>query len=180
MVNQGKGRIGPLRHVVIWIVCLIAPIFVGTVVICYPEPVPPHGEIIAWAAAGVIMALTYGAYFYCLIRFVRELPRDMMGIASFTMISVSFTLLQVISFGICYQNTGLISNLHLGPADYIYFSAMTWTTVGYGDITPSGSSRFLAAVEALHGYIFMGIFIGVFTALMMSVLAEDRDQGIEE
>ena len=35
--------------------------------------------------------------------------------------------------------------------DSIYFSFTNYTTVGYGDITPQGSLRFLAGVEAITG-----------------------------
>ena len=35
--------------------------------------------------------------------------------------------------------------------DSIYFSFTNYTTVGYGDIEPQGSLRFLAGIEALAG-----------------------------
>ena len=35
--------------------------------------------------------------------------------------------------------------------DSIYFSFTNYTTVGYGDISPQGSLRFLAGVEAITG-----------------------------
>ena len=35
-----------------------------------------------------------------------------------------------------------------GTMDYFYFSAVTFTSLGYGDITPNGLIRILAAVEA--------------------------------
>lgn len=35
--------------------------------------------------------------------------------------------------------------------DSIYFSFTNYTTVGYGDIAPQGSLRFLAGVEAITG-----------------------------
>lgn len=35
--------------------------------------------------------------------------------------------------------------------DSIYFSFTNYTTVGYGDIAPHGSLRFLAGVEAITG-----------------------------
>lgn len=42
----------------------------------------------------------------------------------------------------------------------LYFSIVTWTTLGYGDISPrSGPARFLAAMEALSGYMAMAALI---------------------
>lgn len=39
--------------------------------------------------------------------------------------------------------------------DYVYFSSMTYTTVGYGDICPQGPIRFVAAMEALLGLMLI-------------------------
>jgi hypothetical protein len=43
--------------------------------------------------------------------------------------------------------------------DFLYFSIVTWTTVGYGDIKPSPDSRMFAASEALLGYLTMGLYL---------------------
>jgi hypothetical protein len=44
--------------------------------------------------------------------------------------------------------------------DGIYFSAVTWTTLGYGDITPVGQlSQILAIIEAFTGMISMSILV---------------------
>ncbi len=44
--------------------------------------------------------------------------------------------------------------------DALYFSAITWTTVGYGDVLPATSSaRLYSAVEALLGYVAMALSI---------------------
>ena len=39
--------------------------------------------------------------------------------------------------------------------DFVYFSAMTYTTVGFGDAVPIGAIRFLAGVEALTGLVMI-------------------------
>ena len=39
--------------------------------------------------------------------------------------------------------------------DSVYFSAITYTTVGYGDVAPVGSLRFLAGTEALAGLVMI-------------------------
>ncbi len=44
----------------------------------------------------------------------------------------------------------------LGWLDYIYFSFVTFTTVGYGDLVPVGPIRFIAATEALNGWVLLG------------------------
>jgi Ion channel len=42
-----------------------------------------------------------------------------------------------------------------GILDYVYYSSMTFTTVGYGDIFPSGPVRFISAMEALSGFMLI-------------------------
>jgi len=39
--------------------------------------------------------------------------------------------------------------------DYIYLSAMTFTTVGFGDLAPRGAIRFLSGTEALTGFVLI-------------------------
>ncbi|WP_170401245.1 potassium channel family protein [Ruegeria arenilitoris] len=46
-----------------------------------------------------------------------------------------------------------------GPADVLYFSYVTFTTVGYGDMAPVGLCRALAAAEAVTGYVLLGMFV---------------------
>lgn len=48
----------------------------------------------------------------------------------------------------------------LGPAalhlfDVIYFSASTYTTLGFGDLAPIGPIRFLSGTEALTGFVLI-------------------------
>jgi len=47
----------------------------------------------------------------------------------------------------------------LDQATGLYFSTVTFTTLGYGDIAPMGYFRYVAMVEAFTGVILVGIFI---------------------
>jgi hypothetical protein len=38
----------------------------------------------------------------------------------------------------------------------MYFSAETYTSVGYGDVVPVGHVRLLAGIEALNGLVLIG------------------------
>lgn len=40
--------------------------------------------------------------------------------------------------------------------DHVYFSATVFTTVGFGDLSPSGPIRFLAGTEGLTGLVLIG------------------------
>ncbi len=55
---------------------------------------------------------------------------------------------------------------HHGPADFVYFSYITMTTVGYGDLTPvTGLPRTNAVLEALIGQIFLVVLIARLVAM---------------
>jgi voltage-gated potassium channel Kch len=45
---------------------------------------------------------------------------------------------------------------HYSFLTYLYFSAETYTTLGFGDLTPSGAIRLLAGVESLNGLLLIG------------------------
>lgn len=48
----------------------------------------------------------------------------------------------------------------------LYFSAETFTSLGYGDVLPSGSLRLISGVEALNGLLLIG-WTASFTYLAM-------------
>jgi hypothetical protein len=39
--------------------------------------------------------------------------------------------------------------------DFVYFSAVTYATVGFGDVVPIGAIRFLAGMESLTGFVMI-------------------------
>lgn len=62
--------------------------------------------------------------------------------------------------------------------DLLYFSVVTMTTLGYGDITPiSYSTRMLATGEALLGQLFVAIFIARLVGLYAAQQHGKRDSG---
>ncbi|WP_192931292.1 potassium channel family protein [Gemmobacter serpentinus] len=88
-----------------------------------------------------------------------------------TAISASFT---VTSFALAYRYVGVsgrgIDGQRLcfvpetmdcvtGPLDHLYFSLVTFSTLGYGDVTLL-RWRLLSAIEALLGNLHLGIFVG--------------------
>lgn len=71
-------------------------------------------------------------------------------------------VLMIVAFGQVHAQIGI-----LGPGnvlthnllDGVYFSTITFTTVGYGDFQPLSVGRAAAAIEALVGYISFGMFL---------------------
>src|SRR3954471_273633 len=45
---------------------------------------------------------------------------------------------------------------HFSLSECVYFSAETYTSLGYGDIIPLGELRLLAGIEALNGLLLIG------------------------
>jgi hypothetical protein len=81
----------------------------------------------------------------------------------------------ILEFAIYYQDRGLIesgTNRPITePRDFVYFSIVTFTTVGYGDIIPKPETRILAATEALFGYMFIGLYVGILTQVTGHLVA---------
>ncbi len=63
-----------------------------------------------------------------------------------------FVLLDVFSAG---ELAGFAGQSIQSMADYVYYSAMVYTTVGFGDMTPIGPIRFMSGMEALLGLVMI-------------------------
>ncbi|WP_334545156.1 ion channel [Rhizobium leguminosarum] len=57
-------------------------------------------------------------------------------------------------------------------SDYLYYSTVTFTTLGYGDFRPCGPARLYAATEALFGGFFMPFSSAV---VFLSKILRDRE-----
>lgn len=53
--------------------------------------------------------------------------------------------------------------------DHVYFSATVFTTIGFGDLSPTGPIRFMAGTEGLTGFLLIG-WSASFTYLEMETL----------
>lgn len=94
---------------------------------------------------------------------------------------------EIALFGIAYclslstGGLGRILSLHpeivvSGLFDYLYFSAVVYTTVGFGDIVPRGPVRLLVASEAVTGLVLI-TWSASFTFLEMQRNWRDRYPG---
>ena len=93
---------------------------------------------------------------------------------------VIFSCLVIVAFALIYSLTGLSfsgESLALNSemslwANFkifmtsLYFSIVTFTTLGYGDLAPMGYARAFAAVEAFIGSFTLALFVVVFVKKM--------------
>lgn len=91
--------------------------------------------------------------------------------------------LEILLYGIAvYVLIGHLGAGHLaGAADSLfsaalYFSAETYTSLGFGDVTPTGPVRLLAGVEALNGLLLIG-WTASFTYISMERFWNAKDSG---
>ena len=81
----------------------------------------------------------------------------------------------VLYAGASYALVRFTSAGTLGPGGHpawttvLYFSAETYTSLGYGDILPQGALRALSGVEALNGLLLIG-WTASFTYMAMQQL----------
>ena len=66
----------------------------------------------------------------------------------------------------CFYGIPEISNQFSSFSEAVYFSMVTFTTLGYGDISLSSDWRLLSSLEAINGIML----IGWSTAMMFSLI----------
>lgn len=72
-----------------------------------------------------------------------------------------FMAMIIVSYALIYSVLGGTDMGIHSLSDARYFSIVTWTTLGYGDITPNEETRAYAASQALLGYFYMGMFVAI-------------------
>lgn len=95
------------------------------------------------------------------------------NVIRFSLAMIACCALLYFIFGVSYQDEVLALNFNNSLSDNIsallnsfYFSVVTFTTLGYGDITPIGFSRFIATLEAFTGSFSLALFVVVFVKRM--------------
>lgn len=86
-------------------------------------------------------------------------------IIAFVFMTLIFSYLYF-SFSQSMPNDGLVKSdmLPVSFSDALYFSVVTETTLGYGDISPKGISRFLVCGQVLLGLVLAGVVVAKITS----------------
>jgi hypothetical protein len=68
------------------------------------------------------------------------------------LLTIAVTILETAIWATCFLYTGALKHFE----EALYFSIITYTTLGYGDITLDDQWRLLASIEAANGIIIFG------------------------
>jgi hypothetical protein len=136
----------------------------------YADPRPVTGDAAEVRWTGFMISARLLFLFVLGIQFFRIPPLDEPWQFLSRVMLVVFELMAVavliLAYAEVYRDYGLIdtdgNNPDHSSATALYFSLVTWTTVGYGDFKPAAAIRLIAASEGFVGYIGMAIFIVAF------------------
>ena len=109
---------------------------------------------------------------------LREYPR--LALMSVVMLSLCLHVIEIAVYGGVYLTADRFLDIGTFPADkgfdvieYFYFSAETFTALGYGDVTPTGDLRLIAVAEPLNGLMLIS-WSGAYTFIAMQRLWTGR------
>jgi hypothetical protein len=87
------------------------------------------------------------------------------------MVALEVSLL-ILAFAGMYQKLGIVDTTQDGSPvvhnllSSIYYSLVTFTTLGYGDFQPTPGARPIAALQAVTGYIILGVLASTAATLV--------------
>jgi hypothetical protein len=128
-----------------------------------------HEDTARWLQISFLI-IFFGLFNYVMIKVIRNPDIRLRGFYFLSMVVASILIL----YADVYAELGLLQGEDIVQDrwDFLYFSIVTWTTLGYGDLRPSPASRLFAASEALLGYITMGLYIGLVFQAVLSRASE--------
>ena len=139
----------------VWLAVLIMPLLVWRVI----EPASDAGELLARSSLGGFLAVSVVVILRDVLRSRDIGPEAIYG-------ALSVYLLVAALFSILYWATYHLDpqSFRVGDSDdrdpWLYYSLVTLTTLGYGDIVPlTPPARMLSAFQAVLGQIYLAVLI---------------------
>jgi hypothetical protein len=99
----------------------------------------------------------------------RSFPNMILILARLAVWCVFAHVLEILIWAIFYVGAGVMPDLETAG----YFSAVTYATIGYGDITPPEEWRLLASMEGLIGILMCAWSGGFIFAVVSRLLVSD-------
>ena len=177
---SGVLAVGRTRRTLVWAAALVIPAVVSRWIDHFWPDLIPKGVLFATDLVFLVFLIVQ------FLRFILRAPRVnaevlYAGISVYLLLGLSwmFGYLFVAWLGTPLHpafafNAGPAGQLMDGFTAY-YFSFVTLTTVGYGDITPlTNGARALAAMEAMTGTLYVAVLISRLVALYSSPPPADK------
>lgn len=150
---------------------------------------------ICWTLIALLCLIT-ASCFYCIdyIPLKGVASKFCSGFTYFTFFLLLHIIAFIFVFAYIYTQKGIVkSGIYVDFADRggdasipvvrdyftcLYFSVVTFTTVGYGDFQPAEEARGVAALEAIVGFLFLGFFVGMVVYALHVINEEKVDNGL--
>ena len=113
-----------------------------------------------------LISLAVVIHYEALFQFSHFMPRlqaqHRLSIVAGVFAALAAHVVEICVFGVAYfyldkaEGWGHLAGEYDGSLlDAIYYSFATFTTLGFGDITPEGELRYLTGLEALTGFVLI-------------------------
>lgn len=105
--------------------------------------------------AGLLRIADLGARF-APVRPTVVIPGVVVGIFALHLVEIGLYAVAIAFASYALHLGRIVGDVHGTDLELLYFSAETFTTLGFGDIIPSGPMRLLCSFEPLNGLILLG------------------------
>jgi len=143
-----------------------------------PVPVSCRDFATGWTIYGAAIAPLVVTVVTPILAIAYVRSNDRVG--EFVLMIFSLYAFAITGYALAFYTTGIEDTARSGEAitsfwDYLYFSAVTFTTLGYGDFRPCEPGRVYAAIEAIFGGFFLPFSSAVL--FLSKYLRAEKDRG---
>ena len=139
-----------------------------------PEPYGPISKLIISGLLLAFCAALHAAGIVGLGRWLKRRPEagrhsyvnDLWSVVRIVWMLIGLHVVTILLWAVTYWKLGCLSDMSTS----FYFSAITYTTVGYGDVVLAPEWRSLCGTEALCGIFMMGLSTAFFFAALSRTL----------
>ncbi|HJL16722.1 MAG TPA: potassium channel family protein [Sandaracinaceae bacterium LLY-WYZ-13_1] len=133
-----------------------------------------------------------GVFVWMLVRRMKRVLVSQLNFGAEAALALFNLAAMLVAFAAIYARYGMIDTTRDGAVSHdflhaLYYSVVTFTTLGYGDFQPQGVGRAMAALQAFTGYMILGMLASTGATMLQSrserleeALAEEHERGRED